>query len=89
MSEYPDIKPNYVKPEMLNENWKPYKRDPETFVRYWAIPGTEGFMHRLGGLEKDSETSAISTDPNNHQRMTNLRQAKIDYIANCIPALEV
>ena len=89
MSEYPDIKPNYVKPEMLNENWKPYRRDPETFVRYWAIPGTEGFMHRLGGLEKDSETSAISTDPNNHQRMTNLRQAKIDYIANCIPALEV
>lgn len=89
MSEYPDIKPNYVKPEMLNENWKPYKRDPETFVRYWAIPGTEGFMHRLGGLEKDSETCAISTDPNNHQRMTNLRQAKIDYIANCIPALEV
>ncbi len=89
MSEYPDIKPNYVKPEMLNENWKPYKRDPETFVRYWAIPGTEGFMHRLGGLEKDSETSAISTDPSNHQRMTNLRQAKIDYIANCIPALEV
>ena len=89
MSEYPDIKPNYVKPEMLNENWKPYKRDPETFVRYWAIPGTEGFMHRLGGLEKDSETRAISTDPNNHQRMTNLRQAKIDYIANCIPALEV
>ena len=89
MSEYPDIKPNYVKPEMLNENWKPYKRDPKTFVRYWAIPGTEGFMHRLGGLEKDSETSAISTDPNNHQRMTNLRQAKIDYIANCIPALEV
>lgn len=89
MSEYPDIKPNYVKPEMLNENWKPYRRDPETFARYWAIPGTEGFMHRLGGLEKDSETSAISTDPSNHQRMTNLRQAKIDYIANCIPALEV
>lgn len=89
MSEYPDIKPNYVKPEMLAEGWKPYKRDPETHVRYWAIPGTEGFMHRLGGLEKDNVTSAISTDPANHQRMTNLRQAKIDYIANCIPALEV
>ena len=89
MSEYPDIKPNYVKPEMLAEDWKPYKRDPETHVRYWAIPGTEGFMHRLGGLEKDNVTSAISTDPANHQRMTDLRQAKIDYIANCIPALEV
>ena len=89
MSEYPDIKPNYVKPEMLAEGWKPYKRDPETHVRYWAIPGTEGFMHRLGGLEKDNVTSAISTDPANHQHMTDLRQAKIDYIANCIPALEV
>ncbi len=89
MNEYPDIKPNYVKPEMLAEGWKPYKRDPETHVRYWAIPGTEGFMHRLGGLEKDNVTSAISTDPANHQRMTDLRQAKIDYIANCIPALEV
>lgn len=89
MSEYPDIKPNYVKPEMLAEDWKPYKRDPETHVRYWAIPGTEGFMHRLGGLEKDNVTSAISTDPANHQHMTELRQAKIDYIANCIPALEV
>lgn len=89
MSEYPEIKPNYVKPEMLAEGWKPYKRDAETNVRYWAIPGTEGFMHRLGGLEKDSVTSAISTDPANHQRMTNLRQAKIDYIANCIPTLDV
>ena len=89
MNEYPDIKPNYVKPEMLAEGWKPYKRDPETHVRYWAIPGTEGFMHRLGGLEKDNVTSAISTDPTNHQRMTDLRQAKIDYIANCIPALGV
>ena len=89
MDEYPEIKPNYVKPEMLAEGWKPYKRDPETHVRYWAIPGTEGFMHRLGGLEKDNVTSAISTDPTNHQRMTDLRQAKIDYIANCIPALEV
>ena len=89
MNEYPDIKPNYVKPEMLAEGWKPYKRDPETHVRYWAIPGTEGFMHRLGGLEKDNVTSAISTDPTNHQRMTDLRQAKIDYIANCIPALKV
>ena len=89
MNEYPDIKPNYVKPEMLADNWKPYKRDPETFVRYWAIPGTEGFMHRLGGLEKDCTTSAISTDPANHQKMTNLRQAKIDYIATCIPKLNV
>ncbi|MCD7710221.1 MAG: 2-oxoacid:acceptor oxidoreductase subunit alpha [Porphyromonadaceae bacterium] len=89
MEEYPDITPNYVKPEMLAENWRPYKRDPKTSVRYWAIPGMEGFMHRLGGLEKDSLTGAISTDPNNHQHMTDLRQAKIDYIVNCIPSLKV
>ncbi|MEG2513753.1 MAG: transketolase C-terminal domain-containing protein, partial [Bacteroidaceae bacterium] len=50
---------------------------------------TEGFMHRLGGLEKDYTTSAISTDSTNHQKMTETRQAKIDYIANCIPELEV
>lgn len=89
MEEYPEIHPQYVEKDFLNNNWKPYKRDPETNVRYWAVPGTEGFMHRLGGLEKDCITSAISTDPDNHQKMTDLRQAKIDYIANCIPDLEV
>ena len=52
-------------------------------------PGTEGFMHRLGGLEKDYETSAISTDPVNHQRMVRARQAKIDKIADFIPELNV
>ena len=89
MEEYPEIHPQYVEKELLDNNWKPYKRDSKTGVRYWAIPGTEGFMHRLGGLEKDSITSAISTDPDNHQKMTDLRQAKIDYIANCIPDLEI
>lgn len=86
--EYEPISPNYVHAEMKGD-WKPYKRDENSKVRYWATPGTEGFMHRLGGLEKDSVTSAISTDPLNHQRMTGLRQAKIDYIAGCIPALKV
>jgi len=61
----------------------------ESQVRYWAVPGMEGFMHRVGGLEKDFATSAISTDADNHQRMTLTRQEKIDYIANCIPELEV
>ncbi|KAA6299799.1 MAG: 2-oxoglutarate oxidoreductase subunit KorA [Candidatus Ordinivivax streblomastigis] len=88
LEEYPPITPPYVTPEM-KEGWKPYKRNPETNVRYWAIPGTEGFQHRLGGLEKDYHTSAISTDPANHQKMTIIRQAKIDYIANGIPAQEV
>lgn len=89
MEEYPEIHPQYVYNDLLKDNWKPYKRNPETNVRYWAIPGTEGFMHRLGGLEKDYITSAISTDPANHQKMTDMRQAKIDYIANEIPELEI
>lgn len=87
--EYPEIHPNYVKPEMANSDWRPYLRNPETFVRYWAIPGTEGFTHRLGGLEKDAKTGAISTEPTNHARMVAARQAKIDYIVNDIPDLKV
>ena len=89
MEEYPEIHPQYVYNDLLKDNWKPYKRNPETNVRYWAIPGTEGFMHRLGGLEKDCITSAISTDPANHQKMTDMRQTKIDYIANEMPELEI
>ena len=87
--EYPAIKPNFVKPEMLEQGWKPYMRDEETKVRYWAVPGTEGFMHRLGGLEKDYNTSAISTDPINHEKMVATRQEKVDKIANNIPLQEV
>ena len=87
--EYPEIKPNFVKPEMLEQGWKPYMRNEETKVRYWAIPGTEGFMHRLGGLEKDSVTSAISTDPVNHEKMVAIRQEKVDTIAKNIPAQEI
>lgn len=86
--EYPEIKPNYV-PEELKGNWKPYIRDEKTKVRYWAIPGTEGLAHRLGGLEKDAVTSAISTDPVNHEKMVYTRKEKIERIADNIPALEV
>lgn len=85
--EYPEIKPNYV-PEELKSNWKPYIRDEKTKVRYWAIPGTEGLAHRLGGLEKDSVTSAISTDPINHEKMVYTRKEKIERIADNIPALK-
>ena len=86
--EYPEIKPNYV-PEELKGSWKPYIRDEKTKVRYWAIPGTEGLAHRLGGLEKDAVTSAISTDPINHEKMVYTRKEKIERIADNIPALEV
>ena len=89
LDKYPEIRPNYITNYHEDKPWKPYRRDPESLVRYWAIPGTEGFTHRLGGLEKDYDTSAISTDPQNHQRMVKARQAKIDKIADYIPELEV
>lgn len=89
LDKYPAITPNYVSNYHGDKPWKPYRRDKDTFVRYWAIPGTEGFTHRLGGLEKDYDTSAISTDPLNHQKMVQTRQAKIDKIADFIPDLEV
>ena len=86
--EYPEIHPHFPSPDLLEKGWKPYMRD-ENNVRYWAIPGTPGFAHRLGGLEKDSVTSAISTDPVNHEKMVLLRKEKIERIALDIPALEV
>ncbi len=89
LDKYPEIHPNYVSNYKDEKPWKAYRRDKESFVRYWAIPGTEGFMHRLGGLEKDYETSAISTDPANHQKMVTTRQAKIDKISDYIPEQEV
>ena len=88
-SEYPEIRPHYVTAEMKDAGWRPYMRDEKTKVRYIAVPGTEGFTHRLGGLEKDCNTSAISTDPANHAKMVALRAEKIANIANDIPQLEV
>lgn len=85
LAEYPAINPPYVTPEMKG-SWTPYQRN-EVGSRFWAIPGTEGFTHILGGLEKDNKTGAISTDPDNHDLMTRLRQEKIDKIQ--VPDLEV
>ena len=79
------INPPYV-PEELKRKWTPYMR-AENGTRYWAVPGREGFTHILGGLEKDSETGAISTNPENHDLMTRLRQQKIANIQ--VPDLEV
>ena len=86
--EYPAIRTPYVPADKI-EGWKPYHRDPETLSRYWAIPGTENLQHRIGGLEKDSDTGAISTDPINHEKMVELRREKIARIANDIPEQEV
>ena len=83
----PQIQPNFAKPGM--EGLKVTARDQETKVRYWTIPGTPGFEQRNGGLEKDYDSGAISTDPLNHQKMVDTRQAKIDYISNVIPDVKV
>ncbi len=88
LNEYPAINPPYVTPDMAG-TWTPYQRNEKTGVRYWAVPGTEGFMHRIGGLEKSGETGAISTEPENHDKMVRLRQEKVDKIADCIPEQEV
>lgn len=90
LSTYPEIKPPYVESNYQGEKpWKPYFRDPESYVRYWAIPGVEGFTHRVGGLEKDSETGVISTDPRNHARMVGYRKEKIARIAHRLPQQEI
>ncbi len=86
MDELPEIQPHRVTPDMA-DGYTPYQRDPETKVRYWAVPGQEGFQHILGGLEKDGRTGAISTNPENHDAMVRVRQEKIDRIA--VPDLEV
>ena len=85
LAEYPAINPPFV-PAELKGAWTPYQRNGEG-VRYWAVPGTEGFTHILGGLEKDNATGAISTNPENHHLMTQLRQQKIDNIQ--VPNVEV
>ena len=78
LADYPAIQPPFV-PAELKGTWTPYQRNEEG-VRYWAVPGTEGFTHILGGLEKDNATGAISTNPENHHLMTQLRQQKIEKI---------
>lgn len=88
VSELPDISvPNAVADG--DEAFVPFARDPETLARAWAVPGTPGLEHRIGGLEREDGSGHISYDPANHQRMTDLRQQKIDGIANDIPAQDV
>ena len=72
-----------------NPVFHPFLRDPETLARPWAVPGTAGLEHRIGGIEKADVTGHISYDPDNHDKMTRLRQGKIDRIADTIPDLEV
>jgi 2-oxoglutarate ferredoxin oxidoreductase subunit alpha len=85
----PDISVHFTtEPNHGHEFW-PYLRDPETLARPWAIPGTPGLMHRVGGIEKEDGTGNISYDPENHDKMTRLRAAKVAGIARDIPGVEL
>ena len=87
----PDLRPTVnfgTAPNQDGEFW-PFLRDPETLARPWALPGTPGLEHRIGGLEKADGTGNISYDPENHHHMTELRAAKIDRIADTIPPVDV
>ncbi|HAP76368.1 MAG TPA: 2-oxoglutarate ferredoxin oxidoreductase subunit alpha, partial [Acidimicrobiaceae bacterium] len=75
---------NHVNPDGTEEFW-PYLRDPETLARPWAIPGTPGLMHRVGGIEKEDGRGDISYTPDNHSKMVHLRAEKVARIANDIP----
>lgn len=70
-------------------DYKPFNRDPKTLVRKWALPGTEGLRHRVGGLEKENGIGNVSMDPANHQLMTDLRYEKVMKVADFIPEQEV
>ena len=81
-------KPNHQAEDGSEEFWA-YQRDPQTLARPWAIPGTAGLEHRIGGLEKADGSGNISYDPENHDHMVRLRQAKVDAIADTIPDIKV
>lgn len=85
--DYPEIHPHILPQNVLEQGWRAYDRDANG-ARWWALPGTPGAMHRLGGLEKDARTSVISTDGPNHERMVKARREKIARIADEVPALE-
>jgi 2-oxoglutarate ferredoxin oxidoreductase subunit alpha len=84
----PEITPGFAE-AVPDEEFLPFKRDPDTLARPWAVPGTPGLEHRIGGIEKADGTGNISYDPANHDLMVRLRQAKVDGIARDIPPLAV
>ncbi|MBL7857367.1 MAG: 2-oxoacid:acceptor oxidoreductase subunit alpha [Cyclobacteriaceae bacterium] len=86
IGQLPEIAPHFADD---STTFKPYLRNPETLSRLWAIPGMQGMEHRIGGLEKEDGSGVVSHDPMNHQKMVEIRQRKIDGIANDIPDLEV
>src|SRR6266566_76425 len=89
VSELPDISTELTDQPNVDGGFMPYQRDPETLARQWAIPGTPGLEHRIGGLEKEDVTGNVSYDPDNHDHMVRLRAQKVAGIAADIPELEV
>ncbi|HEV7865316.1 MAG TPA: 2-oxoacid:acceptor oxidoreductase subunit alpha, partial [Acidimicrobiia bacterium] len=89
VADLPDLRVEFCTEPNHGEDFWPYQRDPETLARPWAIPGTPGLMHRIGGIEKEDGTGNISYDPENHEKMVRLRAAKVAGIAKDIPLLDV
>jgi len=90
VADLPDISVRFAtEPNGADGTFLPYLRDPDTLARPWAIPGTPGLEHRVGGIEKADRTGNISYDPDNHDFMVRTRQAKVDGIARTIPPLTV
>lgn len=87
--DFNDFEPFPVKFHTESEGFSPAQRDPETLARVWAKPGTPGLVHRIGGIERDFETGDISYDAANHQKMTDVRKAKIDGMVRDIPDQEI
>ncbi len=87
VADLPSITPPLATPN--DGPFMPYLRDPETLVRKWALPGTENLRHRIGGLEKENIIGTVSTDPVNHELMTNLREEKVQRVANSLPNQEI
>jgi 2-oxoglutarate ferredoxin oxidoreductase subunit alpha len=85
----PEINVDFATEPNVDGGFMPYQRDPETLARQWAIPGTPGLEHRIGGLEKEDVTGNVSYDPENHDHMVRLRAQKVAGIAADIPELEV
>jgi 2-oxoglutarate ferredoxin oxidoreductase subunit alpha len=85
MSELPSITPRKA---TNPETFLPYNRDPETLARDWAVPGMEGFEHRIGGLEKNN-AGGVNQDPDNHQKNSEIRAAKVEKVVDMIPELEL
>lgn len=83
MADLPKINPPFAKPN--DPDYAPYNRNPETFVRQWALPGMDGLRHRIGGLEKLSGKGSVSTDSANHQQMVEYRKKKVEKVADRIP----